>query len=263
MSHQYNPRHGRGMPAGRTADQADPADPLATRQQSPVVPAVRGAEPTTTLQRTLAAITADVDRNVAELGTLARKAVAVAWRIGGYLLEARKACGHGEWRLWLAERGITKSTADRWMQLRRAFPQTSQVGTFGSVDEALKARPRALPAPETPPAPSPNTTSLTKTPAPSAAPAKATSTTKKTPARERKRRQRPNGKPARPGLDSRAREQRTVRLRVSADGGDRLGQLAEPLDVSRSKLVDGLAGVLTADLLTGLMADDNRKGNDA
>jgi len=100
---------------------------------------------TAAVGRPLAAIGQDVDREMAELSGLARRAVGVAWRIGGLLLEARSTCGHGEWRPWLAARGISKSSADRWMQLRRSFTETSQLGTLGSVDAALKARPKALP----------------------------------------------------------------------------------------------------------------------
>ena len=99
----------------------------------------------TALGRPLAAIGRDVDRELAELSGLARRAVGVAWRIGGLLLEARSTCGHGEWRPWLAARGISKSSADRWMQLRCSFAEMSQLGTIGSVDAALKARPKALP----------------------------------------------------------------------------------------------------------------------
>ncbi len=95
--------------------------------------------------RPLAAIGRDVDRELEELSGLARRAVGVMWRVGGLLLEARSTCGHGEWRPWLAARGVSKSSADRWMQLRRSFAETSQLGTFGSVDAALKARPKALP----------------------------------------------------------------------------------------------------------------------
>ena len=101
----------------------------------------------TAVGRPLAAIGRDVDQELAELSGLARRAVGVAWRIGGLLLEteARSTCEHGEWRPWLAARWISKSSADRWMQLRRSFAEMSQLGTIGSVDAALKARPKALP----------------------------------------------------------------------------------------------------------------------
>ena len=52
----------------------------------------------------------------------------------------------------------------------------------------------------------------------------------------------------------RARERQTVRLRVSTEGGDRLANLAVPIGVSRSKLVEALAGVLNKDLIAGLVA---------
>ena len=72
----------------------------------------------------------------------ARRTVEEAWLAGDALMRIREQLPHGGWRSGLEERGITKSTAHRFISLRKKYPEMSQVGTFSSVSAALTAKPR-------------------------------------------------------------------------------------------------------------------------
>ena len=72
----------------------------------------------------------------------ARRTVEEAWLAGDALMRIKEQLPHGGWRSGLEERGITKSTAHRFISLRKKYPQMSQVGTFSSVSAALTAKPR-------------------------------------------------------------------------------------------------------------------------
>jgi len=72
-------------------------------------------------------------------GELARRTVEAAWLGGDALLLFKKQLPHGAWTPALKERGISKSTAHRFIQLRKKYPEMSQFGTFRSVQAALTA----------------------------------------------------------------------------------------------------------------------------
>ncbi|MCY3899289.1 MAG: hypothetical protein OXF86_11985 [Caldilineaceae bacterium] len=72
----------------------------------------------------------------------ARRTVEEAWLAGDALMRIREQLPHGGWRSGLEERGITKSTAHRFISLRKKYPEMSQVGTFSSVSAALTAKSR-------------------------------------------------------------------------------------------------------------------------
>ena len=60
-----------------------------------------------------------------------------AWECGRALCEVKRELPHGGFRKWLKSVGITKSKAHRWMRFSEHY-QLSQIGTFNSVDQALK-----------------------------------------------------------------------------------------------------------------------------
>jgi len=72
----------------------------------------------------------------------ARRTVEEAWLAGDALMRIKEQLPHGGWRSGLEERGITKSTAHRFISLRKKYPEMSQVGTFSSVSAALTAKSR-------------------------------------------------------------------------------------------------------------------------
>lgn len=72
----------------------------------------------------------------------ARRTVEEAWLAGDALMRIKEQLPHGGWRSGLEERGITKSTAHRFISLRKKYPEMSQVGTYSSVSAALTAKPR-------------------------------------------------------------------------------------------------------------------------
>ena len=73
------------------------------------------------------------------LGLLQRRTLDTSWFCGKLLCKAKEDSKHGQWRKFLAGRGITTSTAHRLMNLYGGYPQISHLGTFDSVAEALKA----------------------------------------------------------------------------------------------------------------------------
>jgi len=72
----------------------------------------------------------------------ARRTVEEAWLAGDALMRIKEQLPHGGWRSGLEERGITKSTAHRFISLRKKYPEMSQLGTFSSVSAALTAKSR-------------------------------------------------------------------------------------------------------------------------
>jgi len=63
----------------------------------------------------------------------ARRTVEEAWLAGDALMRIKEQLPHGGWRSGLEERGTTKSTAHRFISLRKKYPEMSQLGTFSSV----------------------------------------------------------------------------------------------------------------------------------
>ena len=96
----------------------------------------------------------EAEQHLRAFEQLARRTVEEAWLAGDALLRIKDQLPHGGWRTGLEERGISKSTAHRFITLRKRYPEMSQVGTFRSVQAALtdskKAREteRAVPAKE-------------------------------------------------------------------------------------------------------------------
>ena len=88
----------------------------------------------------------EAERHLRAFEQLARRTVEEAWLAGDALLRIRQQLPHGAWTPALRERGISRSTAHRFIQLRQKYPEKSQLGTFGSVQAALTgerlARPR-------------------------------------------------------------------------------------------------------------------------
>ncbi len=70
-------------------------------------------------------------------GELARRTVEAAWLGGDALPLFKKQLPHGAWTSALKERGISRSTAHRFIQLRQKYPEMSQFGTFRNVQAAL------------------------------------------------------------------------------------------------------------------------------
>ena len=94
----------------------------------------------------ITALWQEAEAHLREFERLARRTVEEAWLAGDALLRIKEQLPHGAWTPALRERGISRSTAHRFIQLREKYPQMSQVGTFGSVQAALtsvrSARPR-------------------------------------------------------------------------------------------------------------------------
>ena len=78
-----------------------------------------------------------------------RRSLEEAWTCGRALSEVRDLMDHGGWENWLESVRIARSTGHRWIRLSEQY-EMSQLGTFGSVDAALKAMPPARPEPEKP-----------------------------------------------------------------------------------------------------------------
>ncbi len=74
---------------------------------------------------------------IGEFASLARRTVEQAWVAGKWLAAVKADLPHGEFRRWLEEHGISKSTAHRFMQVAKI--ETSQLGTFDSMTAALKS----------------------------------------------------------------------------------------------------------------------------
>ena len=91
-------------------------------------------------------------------------------RGGDALMRAKDRPPRGAWRSGLEERGISGSTAQRFISLRKKHPEMSQTGTFSSVSAALvgKAQKEKPPEPQLQqePPPSPGSSA----PAPPASP---------------------------------------------------------------------------------------------
>ena len=69
---------------------------------------------------------------------LGRRAVEAAWQAGAALAEVKASKKHGEWLPWLQGEGVKARTAERLMELARAW-QIRQVCEFETVDAALLA----------------------------------------------------------------------------------------------------------------------------
>ena len=85
----------------------------------------------------ITALWQEAEQHLRAFEQLARRTVEEAWLAGDVLLRIKKQLPHGGWRTSLEERGISKSTAHRFIQLRKKYPEMSQVGTFRSVQAAL------------------------------------------------------------------------------------------------------------------------------
>ena len=95
-------------------------------------------------------------RHWAEAQRLGRKTVEEAWRAGKALMKVNEAMLHGGWGEWLEGEDIARRTAYRLIELAKRAPELCQIGTFATVDEALKdlpalvVKPRRRPAPPKP-----------------------------------------------------------------------------------------------------------------
>ena len=67
-----------------------------------------------------------------------QRALVAGWRCGGTLCEARKKTKRGEWGKLLKSVGISKSTADRFMELSRYYDDITELEEFVSLDQALR-----------------------------------------------------------------------------------------------------------------------------
>lgn len=90
----------------------------------------------------LIALWQEAEEHLQAFQQYARRTVEEAWLAGDALMRIKEQLPHGGWRSGLEERGITKSTAHRFISLRKKYPQMSQLGTFSSVSAALTAKPR-------------------------------------------------------------------------------------------------------------------------
>ena len=90
----------------------------------------------------LIALWQEAEEHLQAFQQYARRTVEEAWLAGDALMRIKEQLPHGGWRSGLEERGITKSTAHRFIRLRKKYPQMSQLGTFASVSAALTAKPR-------------------------------------------------------------------------------------------------------------------------
>ena len=83
-----------------------------------------------------------------------RRTLADAWDIGRGLRSVKDEMQHGEFRPYLAEIAMNRETARRFMALAETYEMT-QLVSFASVDDALKALPPARPKEEPKAAPAP------------------------------------------------------------------------------------------------------------
>ena len=83
-----------------------------------------------------------------------RRTLADAWDIGRGLRCIKDEMQHGEFRPYLAEIGMNREAARRFMALAEAYEMT-QLVSFASVDDAIKALPPARPEPQAAPEPQP------------------------------------------------------------------------------------------------------------
>ncbi|MCY3994409.1 MAG: hypothetical protein OXF50_24510 [Caldilineaceae bacterium] len=90
----------------------------------------------------LIALWQEAEEHLQAFQQYARRTVEEAWLAGDALMRIKEQLPHGGWRSGLEERGITKSTAHRFISLRKKYPEMSQVGTFSSVSAALTAKSR-------------------------------------------------------------------------------------------------------------------------
>ncbi len=88
----------------------------------------------------LIALWQEAEEHLQAFQQYARRTVEEAWLAGDALMRIREQLPHGGWRSGLEERGITKSTAHRFISLRKKYPEMSQLGTFSSVSAALTAK---------------------------------------------------------------------------------------------------------------------------
>ena len=85
----------------------------------------------------LAGLWDEAEQHLRSFEQLARRTVEEAWLAGDALLRIKDQLPHGAWRTSLEERGISKSTAHRFITLRKRYPEMSQLGTYKSVQAAL------------------------------------------------------------------------------------------------------------------------------
>ena len=90
----------------------------------------------------LTALWQEAEEHLQAFQQYARRTVEEAWLAGDALMRIREQLPHGGWRSGLDQRGITKSTAHRFISLRKKYPEMSQLGTFSSVSAALTANSR-------------------------------------------------------------------------------------------------------------------------
>ena len=90
----------------------------------------------------LIALWQEAEEHLQAFQQYARRTVEEAWLAGDALMRIKEQLPHGGWRSGLEERGITKSTAHRFISLRKKYPEMSQLGTFSSVSAALTAKSR-------------------------------------------------------------------------------------------------------------------------
>ena len=83
-----------------------------------------------------------------------RRTLADAWDIGRGLRSIKDEMQHGEFRPFLAEIAMNRETARRFMALAETYEMT-QLVSFASVDDAIKALPPARPEPQAAPEPQP------------------------------------------------------------------------------------------------------------
>ena len=79
----------------------------------------------------------EAEQHLRAFEQLARRTVEEAWLAGDALLRIKEQLPHGAWTPALKERGIAPTTARRFIQLRKQYPQIDQIGCFGSVSAAL------------------------------------------------------------------------------------------------------------------------------
>ena len=96
----------------------------------------------------LSALWREAEDHLADFQRYARRTVAEAWLAGDALMRVKDQFPHGAWRSGLEERGISKSTAQRFISLRKKYPEMPQIGTFSSVSAAQMGKPQKEKPPE-------------------------------------------------------------------------------------------------------------------
>lgn len=79
-----------------------------------------------------------VERKLFEIQTWGRKGVDVLIKVGGLLIEIKRALSHGKWTPWLETHGFQEDSARRYMKLSAMATQIPQIACFPSMEAAWR-----------------------------------------------------------------------------------------------------------------------------